>query len=74
MGDDEGCTSFFEYFERILNQGFGFGINIGCSFIQNKNGWIKCQRTGKGNQLTLPSRQRASFFNNRFIETLRQMG
>ena len=49
-------------FQRILNQHFGFGVNVGRGFVKNHDLRLVDQRPRKGNQLAPRVRAKRPFF------------
>src|SRR5690554_6623077 len=62
VGYDDGSSAFRQFFRSGLDQGFGFGIDRGSSFIQDEDLGIVNISPEKGNQLSLPNRQASAPF------------
>ena len=62
MGDQEGGAALEDMLDCILNEHLGFCINGRCRFIQNKNGGIGQNGTGKRDQLFFAGGQAVTAF------------
>ena len=60
------------FFKRVLNQKFGFGVDIGGRFVQNHYFRLMNYRSGKGEQLSLPGGQVVAAFADFFVKPLGQ--
>ena len=57
MGDDQSGAAARQLGQRLLNGQFGGGIERGCGFIQNQDGWVLEEDPGDGHALLLPAGQ-----------------
>jgi len=53
VGNDQHGANGAHFFQRILNQKLGFGINVGGCFVQNHHAGLVDDRAGKAEQLAL---------------------
>ena len=71
---DDGGTAFHQLAQCILNEGFGLGVDIGGSFVQNEHRRLEGQRAGKGQQLTLTGREGCAPLDDLMIIAALQIG
>ena len=58
MGNDDTGAALHQFLEGILNQFFGFGVNIGGGFVEyQQNIGVLHQRPRKGDELFLTRRK-----------------
>jgi len=55
--DDDGGAVLHQAIERLLYQGFAFGIERRCRFVEKQDRGVLQQRSGNGDPLTLAARK-----------------
>src|SRR6202171_6758647 len=53
VSDDKGCPSAHQVTQTFLNQRFGFGVEAGSRFVQNKNARVGKDSASNGNAVIL---------------------
>lgn len=74
VGDDDGGPAFEQPCKRILDQGFGNGIDVGGSLVEDEDARIRQQCPGDADQLALPLGEVYSPFQHVCIVPFRQLG
>ena len=74
VGNDKGCTAMEQFFCGLLDELFRLGIDGGCGFIQDKDGRIGNNGSGKGNKLFFSGGEAAAAFTNIGLIAFFQLG
>src|SRR5215831_7340960 len=74
MGYHDGRSSARCVHQRLLDELFGHGIEMGCRLIEEEKGWVADDRARNGDSLSLAARDHRSPFADEGIESLRERG
>ena len=72
VGNDQHGAEVFHLFQRILNEQFRFRVDIGSCLVENHDGRLVDNGTGKGKQLALTGREVIAALANHFVQSLLQ--
>src|SRR5262249_46796724 len=72
VGDDKSRPANHEIGQRLLDEHFGLGVQLGSGFIKDQNGGILEQSASDGDALTLPAAESRAPFANDGAVTLRK--